>query len=160
GLQHIHEHGLVHRDIKPSNLMVSSGPVSGRTARAEADTASGHSALTAHQATTYQLKILDLGLARLQEQVHGKSTTALPGGKAITTLSLAGPVTIGTVDYLSPEQALDFHRVDIRADIYSLGCTFFYLLTGKTPFSGGTLAQKLLKHQQSPPPALAEVRPG
>ncbi|OAI46371.1 hypothetical protein AYO44_02070 [Planctomycetaceae bacterium SCGC AG-212-F19] len=138
GLQHIHENGLVHRDIKPSNLM----------------------AVKAHGAQSGDvIKLLDLGLARLQEQVHGKSATRLPGGQAITTLTLAGPVTIGTVDYLSPEQALDFHTVDIRADIYSLGCSFYYLLTGQPPFPRGTLAQKLLKHQQADPPSLASVRP-
>src|SRR5262249_12441756 len=61
---------------------------------------------------------------------------------------------IGTADYLAPEQALDFHAADIRADIYSLGCTFYYLLTGQPPFAGGTLAEKLLKHQQAEPQAV------
>src|SRR5205085_2236424 len=78
GLQHIHEHGLVHRDIKPSNLLVSGGVVSGESSRK-----------TTHRSplTTHQIKILDLGLARLQESVHGKSSTCLPDGKSITTLT-------------------------------------------------------------------------
>ncbi len=153
GLQHIHEHGLVHRDIKPSNLMLSS-PANRPSSPGQStkSTADGRSMKAL-------VKLLDLGLARLQEQAHGKSTTHLPDGRALTTLSLAGPVTLGTIDYLSPEQALDFHSVDIRADIYSLGCTFFYLLTGKPPFPTGTVVQKLMKHQQSEPPSLAEGRP-
>ena len=67
-------------------------------------------------------------------------------------------MTLGTVDYQAPEQALDFHRADIRADIYSLGCTFFYLLTGKPPFGSGPLALKLMRHQQATPPSLKERR--
>jgi tRNA A-37 threonylcarbamoyl transferase component Bud32 len=140
GLQAIHELGLVHRDIKPSNLLLTQahpgapGPSVGL------------------------VKILDLGLARLQESIHAKSTTCLPDGQSLTTLTLDGPATLGSVDYLSPEQALDFHRVDIRADIYSLGCTFYFLLTGKPPFGGGPLAVKLMRHQQAEPPKLERFR--
>jgi WD40 repeat protein len=64
----------------------------------------------------------------------------------------------GTPDYMAPEQALDFHQAETRADIYSLGCTFFYLLTGQPPFPGGTLTQKLMRHQQAGPPALEQFR--
>jgi WD40 repeat protein len=74
------------------------------------------------------------------------------------TLTPQNAVLIGTADYLAPEQALDFHKADIRSDIYSLGCTFYYLLAGQPPFAGGTLAEKLLKHQQSPPPPLEQFR--
>ena len=130
GLQHAHQHGLVHRDIKPSNLLVSNGPGS----------ASG------------TVKILDLGLARL----HGDTKN---GARLNTFMTADGTVALGTVDYLAPEQALDFHRADIRADIYSLGCTFFYLLTGKPPFGDSPLAVKLMRHQQAEPPDLKERRP-
>ncbi|OAI54362.1 hypothetical protein AYO44_03580 [Planctomycetaceae bacterium SCGC AG-212-F19] len=130
GLQHAHQHGLVHRDIKPSNLLVSSGP----------------------GATAGIVKILDLGLARLR----GANKN---GARENAFLTSDGPVTLGTVDYQAPEQALDFHRADIRADIYSLGCTFFYLLTGKPPFGSGPLAVKLMRHQQAEPPDLKERRP-
>ncbi len=66
---------------------------------------------------------------------------------------------LGTADYLAPEQALDSHTVDIRADIYSLGATFYYLLTGKTPFGEGTVAQKLFWHQSRKPKGVRELRP-
>jgi serine/threonine protein kinase len=92
------------------------------------------------------VKILDLGLARPQKPVDN----ALTG---------MGAVAIGTLDYMSPEQALDFHTADIRADIYSLGCTFYYLLAGRAPFEGGTAAQILLAHQRTEPPPLEPVRP-
>jgi serine/threonine-protein kinase len=122
GLQHIHECGLVHRDIKPSNLLVTR-PAAGRTG------------------TGGVIKVLDLGLARLL-------ATNKDGSPAV---SADGKTTMGTVDYMSPEQALDFHNVDIRSDIYSLGCSFYFLLTGRPPFAGGTLAEKLMRHQRSEP---------
>jgi serine/threonine protein kinase len=127
GLQHAHERGLVHRDIKPANLFVDRS--------------------CAHQV----VKVLDLGLARLQSEAGG--------GRENTLLTSDGPVSMGTVDYQAPEQALDFHRADVRADIYSLGCTFFYLLTGRPPYGGAPLAVKLMRHQQAEPPDLKERRP-
>ncbi|MGE3809227.1 MAG: protein kinase, partial [Gemmataceae bacterium] len=130
GLQHAHEHGLIHRDIKPANLLVTPKP-------------------SLNDLGT--LKILDLGLARLQPKGPGPGRTTL-------TLTIDGTVMMGTIDYQAPEQALDFHGADIRADIYSLGCTFYYLLTGEPPFGGGTLAQKLMRHQQAQPPNLAQLR--
>src|SRR5262249_48827773 len=80
------------------------------------------------------------------------------GVQGTGTLTPENAVLIGTADYLAPEQALDFHAADIRADIYSLGCTFYYLLTGQPPFSGGMLAEKLLKHQQAEPPPIQQFR--
>jgi serine/threonine protein kinase len=81
------------------------------------------------------VKILDMGLARF---FHDEDD--------ILTRKFEESV-LGTADYLAPEQAVDSHTVDIRADIYSLGATFYYLLTGKTPFEGGSVAQKLIWHQ-------------
>ncbi|MBA4191014.1 MAG: hypothetical protein C0467_23765 [Planctomycetaceae bacterium] len=130
GLQHAHEHGLVHRDIKPSNMIVSDS----------SDTAAG------------TVKILDLGLARL----HGDNASA----RENTFMTSDGSITLGTVDYQAPEQALDFHLADIRADVYSLGCTLFFLLTGNPPFGSGSLAVKLMRHQQAEPPDLTELRAG
>src|SRR5262249_54195057 len=130
GLQYIHERGLVHRDIKPSNLMLSKPGPQG----------TGHG----------QLKILDLGLARLHRRASGEATSSITGSK--TTM-------MGTIDYMAPEQAIDSHAVDIRADIYSLGCTLFYLLTGQPPFPGGTEADKLVRHQLKEPPDIRALRP-
>jgi serine/threonine-protein kinase len=92
------------------------------------------------------VKVLDLGLARSK------------GGDAARDLTRTGTL-MGTMDYLAPEQALDARAVDVRADIYSLGCTFFFLLAGRPPFHGGTEAQRLLQHQQQEPPAIESLRP-
>jgi len=75
-----------------------------------------------------------------------------------TQLTYAGKV-MGTPDYIAPEQARNSHDVDIRADLYSLGCTFFYLLAGFPPFRGTTALEKLVKHQTEPPPDIQQVRP-
>jgi serine/threonine protein kinase len=134
GLQYAHERGLVHRDIKPSNLIL-------------AKSAPGQEPV---------VKLLDMGLARLR---GGPETALAPHGELTTTLTpVGGVVMMGTPDYLAPEQALDFHGADIRADIYSLGCTLYYLLTGQPPFPGGTLPQKLVRHQRSEPPPIQQFR--
>ncbi len=67
--------------------------------------------------------------------------------------------TVGTVDYIAPEQARDSRAASIQSDIYSLGCTFYYLLTGARPFSGGDVMEKLLQHAKAPPPDVLDVRP-
>src|SRR5262249_2192148 len=97
--------------------------------------------------------------ARVPRAMNLEATAALSGGdKGTGTLTPENAVLIGTADYLAPEQALDFHAADIRADIYSLGCTFYYLLTGQPPFAGGMLAEKLLKHPQAEPPPIEQFR--
>ncbi|QGJ72260.1 Serine/threonine protein kinase [Planctomycetales bacterium 10988] len=93
------------------------------------------------------VKISDLGVVRL----------FLPDGESLT-LSGDGRM-LGTLDFLSPEQALDPHRIDGRADLYSLGCTMYFLLTGKVPFEATIPAQRLLMHQLHEPPALEQHRP-
>ncbi len=93
------------------------------------------------------VKLLDLGVAKIAELDH-------------TRLTIDNQQTLlGTVDYLAPEQAMDSHAVDKRADLYSLGCTLFYLLIGRPPFPKGTQAQRLLAHQVEPPPGLRRLRP-
>lgn len=96
-----------------------------------------------------QIKILDFGLARLQKE------------DAVPAAGEAGiPRTIlGTPDYLAPEQIRNIHEVDIRADLYSLGCTFYYLLTGQVPFPGGTSAEKLMRHLRDEPAPITTLRP-
>jgi serine/threonine protein kinase len=66
---------------------------------------------------------------------------------------------IGTVDYLAPEQAIDSHKVDERADIYSLGCTLYFMLKGDAPFPQGTIPQRLMQHQTAEPAAIRDTRP-
>ena len=94
------------------------------------------------------IKVLDLGLVRFFDEREDSSITRRHDEKVL-----------GTADYLSPEQALDSHSVDIRSDVYSLGCTFYFLLAGQPPFSEGTLAARLLAHQTRKPTALAEIAP-
>jgi eukaryotic-like serine/threonine-protein kinase len=71
----------------------------------------------------------------------------------------ASGVTLGTFDYISPEQARDPRSADVRSDLYSLGCSFYYMLTGRPPFPEGTVLQKLLQHQADVPPDPRTVRP-
>jgi len=93
------------------------------------------------------VKILDLGLARLTHDTEDNLTRQNDEN------------VLGTADYLAPEQAMDSHTVDIRADIYSLGATFYYLLTGSPPFPEGSVAQKLIWHQNRPPRPVKLLRP-
>ncbi|HMC88022.1 MAG TPA: protein kinase, partial [Gemmataceae bacterium] len=92
------------------------------------------------------IKILDMGLARFFNDQDDMLTQKYDEN------------VLGTADYLAPEQALDSHSVDIRADVYSLGATFYYCLTGKTPFSDGTVAQKLIWHQTRQPKPVRSLR--
>ena len=130
GLQHAHERGLVHRDIKPGNLMVTTAPAR-----------DGKGPETV-------VKLLDLGLARIHP----------PDDPAASALTQEGLV-MGTVDYLAPEQAINSHLVDIRADIYSLGCTFYHLLTGQVPYPGGSAMERLLRHREQEPTPAEKLRP-
>jgi WD40 repeat protein/tRNA A-37 threonylcarbamoyl transferase component Bud32 len=125
GLQHAHERGLVHRDIKPHNLLVTAanGPGGGI------------------------VKILDMGLARLNQTLTDQE-------RAVTRTG----AVIGTPDFLAPEQALDSRAADIRSDLYSLGCSLYFLLAGRAPFHAESLTQLLLKHQMEEPVPLESLR--
>ena len=118
GLAHAHARNLVHCDVKPSNLLLNNQGV---------------------------VKILDLGLARLNQSDDGRASEE---------------PTIGTVDYMAPEQALGAADFDYRADIYSFGCTLYFLLTGHPPFPEGTLAQRIVKHQTQEPRDILSQRAG
>ncbi len=89
-------------------------------------------------------KLADLGLAL---QIEDEDERVTRDG-----------TTVGTVDYMSPEQARDSRAISIRSDMYSLGCTFYHLLAGAAPFAGGDVPEKLRRHAQEPPPDVRRVR--
>ncbi len=93
------------------------------------------------------VKVLDLGLARFTGEDRASLTVQYDEN------------VLGTADYLAPEQALDSHGVDARADIYSLGCSLYFLLAGHPPFPDGTLPQRLMAHQKQQPPPIRNDRP-
>jgi eukaryotic-like serine/threonine-protein kinase len=92
-----------------------------------------------------QIKIIDLGLA-LQNEFEDERVTR-------------EGTTVGTVDYMAPEQARDSRATSIQSDMYSLGCTFYYLLTGVPPYPGGDITDKLTRHAKNPPPDACDLRP-
>lgn len=130
GLRYGHNQGMVHRDIKPDNLMLNTDGI---------------------------VKVADLGLVKLPnaEVAQAKGTEAdfdteiedEDDGEG--RLTRAG-VVMGTPTYMPPEQAVDSANVDQRADIYSLGCSLYVMLTGKPPFQGKTALEVMTKHQTDP----------
>ncbi|MBC8869445.1 MAG: protein kinase [Planctomycetes bacterium] len=120
GLQHASEHEMVHRDIKPHNLMLTKDG---------------------------EVKILDFGLTKLAGNavMEDEETEAPLDTQEPHQLTGVGTV-MGTVDYMAPEQGKDPHAADIRADIYSLGCTLYALVTGHAPFEDGSSRDRLAAH--------------
>jgi serine/threonine-protein kinase len=152
GLQHAYERNLIHRDIKPVNLFLTYQSESKSShnllAAAGAAAPAGRAARAPIQLKPL-IKILDWGLASLRS----------PKGLCRdSTIELIERSVVGTADYLSPEQARNANAVDIRGDIYSLGCSLYYLLTGQAPFPDGSLMQKILAHQQAQPRPIDEFR--
>lgn len=123
-LAHLDENHIVHRDIKPSNILIS--PMG-------------------------DAKLIDLGLARQFGSEEDADDPENVQFRSPATDITASGVTLGTFDYISPEQARDPRTVDIRSDIYSLGCTLYFMITGHPPFPQGNPLQKLLQHQSDHP---------
>jgi serine/threonine protein kinase len=119
-----HAQGIIHRDIKPQNLLVD---------------------------RKQHVRILDMGLARLNP-INPAANPASPVGDQ-TELTQSG-VIMGTVDFMSPEQATNTRNANERSDIYSLGCTLYFLLTGRAMFDGETCMERLLAHHQDSRPSL------
>ena len=157
GLEFAHRQGMVHRDIKPANLLLTDYGI---------------------------LKVADLGLVKTgrpsddyepapnaTETSHDStSSPTTPSGSQAPTSPLDAlvkgtePLTLahgamGTASFMAPEQAEDASKVDARADIYSLGCTLYVLLTGRPPFTGTTFAQLVSQHAHAPFPPLRKALP-
>jgi serine/threonine-protein kinase len=101
-------------------------------------------------AGTIQVKILDFGLARLHHPSQADGSESI---------LMKQNTVMGTPDFLSPEQSRNLHETDIRSDLYSLGCTFYYLLTGRVPFPGGSTMDKLIRQNGELVQPIEEVRP-
>jgi serine/threonine-protein kinase len=135
GLHYAQLLGMVHRDIKPANILVQRHGVEG-------------------ESSPGLIKISDFGLARLAAT---SSLLAVAQGAPGTILTRQHAM-MGTPDYLSPEQSCDIHQTDIRSDLYSLGCTFYFLLTGQAPFAGGKPLDKVIRHATASPFPLSSFR--
>ena len=127
GLRFAHDHGMIHRDIKPANLMLTSDCL---------------------------VKVADLGLVKTPSQADDEQTRSdadsnIMLASARSHVTGAGS-TLGTPAYMAPEQAEDATSVDHRADIYSLGCTFYALLVGKPPFANRSAVEILSKIKTEP----------
>ena len=125
GLKYGHDLGMVHRDVKPDNLMLNDQGI---------------------------VKVADMGLVKLSGEARPTTAPAGENDAALAApaeLTWAG-VVMGTASYMSPEQTTDSSAVGTAADVYSLGCTLYVLLTGKPPFEGKTVMEVLTKHATAP----------
>jgi WD40 repeat protein/tRNA A-37 threonylcarbamoyl transferase component Bud32 len=146
GLQQAFRRGMIHRDIRPHNLL-RTHPADGTGGEV--------------------VKILDFGLSRLVREVQSaedeggrpeEGAPAAPAPEWNGGHTAAGAV-MGTWSYMAPEQAESPHETDIRADIYSLGCTLYHMLTGRPPFQGGSPEEKRAKHRRMVPRLVTGLRP-
>jgi WD40 repeat protein/serine/threonine protein kinase len=143
GLQHAYESGLVHRDIKPSNLLLT-------TDKNASNRQTGGRPGSEHLLRKDLIKISDMGLVRFETMPESAKDPA-----SLTQIQ----TILGTPDFIAPEQARDSRNADIRSDLYSLGCTFYYLLTGQVPFPGDAPVEKLIKHWLEDPTPIRDLRP-
>ena len=133
GLRYAHDQSMIHRDIKPENLWLDRQGL---------------------------VKVAELGLVNTPELAE--ASEAISAGKAPAQIAASGcgrrrwarstmaDAAVGTPGYMAPELAMDPARVDARADIYSLGCTLYFLVTGRPPFEGRSAVEILNKHQTEP----------
>lgn len=121
---YLHQRGMVHRDIKPANLLLVG-----------ANLKTGE--FPVEDPSQVRLKIIDFGLARLYPRGTPDSHTIRQEAELV-----------GTPRFMAPEQATDFHNVDIRSDLYSLGCTFYRALTGRYPFDADSTMKIIRQHLQ------------
>jgi serine/threonine protein kinase len=137
GLQHAYERGLLHHDLRPANLLVAKahGPSTSVTTKTPLPSSSKLNAAT--------IKIYNMGLTLLQPKTRKGQAAGAEDA----------------LDYMAPEQGAQGNRVtDIRSNLYSLGCIFYYLLAGRAPFAGSSSSVKLSQHQKEQPKPLESLR--
>ncbi|MBY0523537.1 MAG: protein kinase [Gemmataceae bacterium] len=146
GLQHAYERRLLHHDLKPSNLLLTrpAGPV--YAANSEGAGKRSGKNLTGG---TPIIKIRNLGLTLIRQ--HTRHT------RVLAATNVEADAAAGA-DFTAPERASG-HPGDVRSELYSLGCTFYFLLSGQVPFPGGTAAEKLNRHQTEEPVPIEVLRP-
>jgi serine/threonine-protein kinase len=130
-LEHAHERGVRHRDVKPANVLLV--PPAGSAP------------------SGWPLGALDGAVAKLFD-------FSIARDAAPSALTVAG-VAVGTCDTIAPEHILDGRRADPRADLYGLGCTLYFLLTGQVPYPGGGFRDKCRRHLRGERPALLDKLP-
>jgi hypothetical protein len=129
GLKHAHDRGMIHRDVKPDNMLLDDQGL---------------------------VKVADLGLvktptvSRVDDQLTDPSMSSRSGLLSLPPDMTGARIALGTPAYMSPEQCRDAATVDLRADIYSLGCTLYVLVTGRPPFDGTTAVELMSKHAYDP----------
>jgi serine/threonine-protein kinase len=135
-LQCAHEHGLVHRDLNPKNIVLAVDSPGGT----DESNGSGTGSLLA--------KVIDFGLARLVPRNGGPNRT----------ICATGPI-LGTLGFIAPEQLRDYHEADIRSDLFGLGCTLYFALSGQLPFVGGGMNDVVYKTMEEDPVPLHDLCP-
>lgn len=127
GLEYAHQQGVIHRDIKPANILVDRNGTA---------------------------KILEMGLAKLQQVDKKKSTAEMSVTLNDTAISTQTSSLLGAFDFMSPEQAINSRYVDFASDIYSLGATLFFLITGRPMYEHDNISDRILDHRSGPIPSL------
>jgi hypothetical protein len=131
GLRFAHNHGMIHRDVKPERISIDADGL---------------------------VKVAGVGLTATPALAEADLASA---GKLKQSgaMALATTVPVGAPAFMAPEQTRENGVVDARADIYSLGCVLFYLLTGRPPFEGSSAVELIAKHQHEPPPSPQRINP-